>query len=121
MLTLESYQDDSLVIIIIDDDAHDDAWLCDARVVTFFLNLAMFPIRSNRSEETNIWLQLKQSKPMKFYFKRGMWAVKIDLKKGYFHIPVNEDYIHLLGFIFDNQTYEFIAIRKGYGKGNSKY
>ena len=50
------------------------------------------------------------------FLKKGMWACKIDLKKGYFHVPIKKEDQHLLGFIFDQQVYEFTCLAFGLNK-----
>ena len=50
-------------------------------------------------------------KVMKF-IREGMWACKIDLKKGYFHVPIRKEHQHLLGFKFEN-LYHFTCLPFG--------
>jgi len=47
------------------------------------------------------------------FLRKGMWATKIDLAQGYFHIPIHESSKHLLGFIWEGELYEFQALPFG--------
>lgn len=49
---------------------------------------------------------------MKF-IRKGMWACKIDLKKGYFHVPIRRESQQLLGFSFEGKTYQFTCLPFG--------
>src|SRR3989338_3910919 len=51
-------------------------------------------------------------KIMKF-LRKGMWACKIDLKKGYFHVPIRQKDRRLLGFIFNGELYQFTCLPFG--------
>ena len=43
----------------------------------------------------------------------GDWAVSLDLKDAYFHIPIHPDYQHFLRFYFEGQVYQFQALPFG--------
>ncbi|KAF0980761.1 hypothetical protein FDP41_013244 [Naegleria fowleri] len=45
--------------------------------------------------------------------KPGTWATKIDLSKGYYHIPIHPNSRKLLGFIWNNQFYHFNVLPFG--------
>ena len=47
------------------------------------------------------------------FLRKGMYATKIDLAQGYFHIPIHENSKRLLGFIWDGMVYEFQALPFG--------
>ena len=44
---------------------------------------------------------------------KGEWLVSIDLKDGYFHVPIHPDSQHLLHFHVDKRTYQFKALPFG--------
>jgi hypothetical protein len=41
---------------------------------------------------------------------RGDWAVSLDLRDVYLHVPVHPDYQHYLRFYFEGRVYQFKAI-----------
>jgi hypothetical protein len=43
----------------------------------------------------------------------GDWAVSMDLKDAYFHIPIHPDYQKYLRFQFEGQIYQFQALPFG--------
>src|SRR3989338_2525547 len=47
------------------------------------------------------------------FVQKGMWATKIDLKKGYFHVPIKKEHCKLLGFKYKNQIYQFKCLPFG--------
>lgn len=49
--------------------------------------------------------------------RKGMFMVKLDLKSGYHHIPINEEHSKYLGFCWENKFYYFRVLPFGVTSG----
>ena len=57
--------------------------------------------------------QMETTRSIAAAIQPGDWAVSLDLKDAYFHVPIHKDFRHFLRFSFEGQVYEFKALPFG--------
>jgi hypothetical protein len=86
-------------IFLVPKKSRDWRLIIDLSRLNLFLMVPRFKMETTRSVATAI--------------QPNDWAVSLDLRDAYFHIPMHPDYQHFLRFSHDGKVYQFQALPFG--------